>query len=576
VIIKSFAVNNFRGITGGLEKNCINFDDSNTIFIFGQNNVGKSSILKAYEAFYEDKVTEKDFNNSNGANIEIEVEFIIEESTDKPIIDAASHNKFDNLKSTYLDTSHVLKLKKTFKASDKGKKPDNQTYKPSISDYEATGYGGVGLHNPFQTMMLQPLYIKAMPNEADVESIVTEILKEVATSKLKDTERTELKAAQATIQKLQDEIYKTSDIDTYKTEVNGKFSHMFNGFEIDIDEGNSKAKFTHEKIGKDFKVKFKTKNGDVDIFSDYDQMGHGSVRIAIFLLMLMRDKLRGESKTKKNFLVLFEEPELFLHPVLTKELRSLIYEVSDKGTPFQVLCASHSPQMIDISKDHSSLARMVKTSNGTQVFQIQQKDLENTEQDTQKKVRQKLYEILRFDPYVCESFFASEVLLVEGDTEAIIARGFQQEFEDTKDVYIVNCHSVTNIPFYQRFFSKFKIPYSVICDTDTGTKLDRGWNGDNENPTFTASIQKSICDQFTADRAADIAKKFFVFDNTFETPHKALPDPFKYSGNDDDGKPFNANAYWNQILGVKTRANEVDFNSVPIVSYLQKIMFKGE
>lgn len=574
--IKSFAINNFRGITGGLDKNIINFDDSNTIFVFGQNNVGKSSILKAYEAFYEDKVTDKDFNNSNGADIEVEVEFIIEESTDKPVVDAASNNKFDNLKSSYLDSSNVLKLKKTFKANDKGKKPDNQTYKPSISGYEAKGYGGVGLHAPFQAMMLQPLYIKAMPNEADVENIVTEILKEIATSRLKDAERAELMAAEETIQKLQDEIYKTSDIDTYKSEVNEKFSHLFSGFEIDIDEGSSKAKFTHDKIGKDFKVKFKTQKDDVDIFSDYDQMGHGSVRIAIFLLMLMRDKLRGEGQTKKNFLVLFEEPELFLHPVLTKELRSLIYEVSEKDTPFQVLCASHSPQMIDISKDHSSLARMVKSKDDTRIFQIQQDDLKNPEQDTTKKVKQKLYEILRFDPYVCESFYASEVLLVEGDTEAIIARGFQQEFEDTKDVYIVNCHSVTNIPFYQRFFSKFKIPYSVICDTDTGTKLDRGWNGDNDNPTFTAGIQKSIYDQFTADKAADIAKKFFVFDNTFETPHKSLADPFKYTGNDDDGKPFNANAYWNQILSAKTDANEVDFNSVPIVSYLQKVMFKGE
>lgn len=574
--IKSFAVNNFRGITGGLNKNVINFDDSNTIFVFGQNNVGKSSILKAYEAFYEDKVTDKDFNNSNGADIEIEVEFIIEETTDKPVIDAASNNKFDNLKSTYLDSSNVLKLKKTFKSSDKGKKPDNQTYKPSSSSYETKGYGGVGLHAPFQSMMLQPLYIKAMPNEADVESIVTEVLKEVATSRLKDTERAELKAAEETIQKLQDEIYKVSDIDTYKTEVNGKFSHLFNGFEIDIDEGSSKAKFTHDKIGKDFKVKFKTKKDDVDIFNDYDQMGHGSVRIAIFLLMLMRDKLRGESETKKNFLVLFEEPELFLHPVLTKELRSLIYEVSDKDTPFQVLCASHSPQMIDISKDHSSLARMIKENGGTQIFQVEQEDLKTSEEDTKEKVKQKLHEILRFDPYVCESFYAGEVLLVEGDTEAIVARGFQQKSEEAKNVYVLNCHSVSNIPFYQKFFSKFKIPYSVICDTDSTKDPQKGWNSDNENPTFTGGIQKSIYDQFTADKTIGIAQNFFVFDNTFETPHKALNDPFRYNLTASDGKPFNANAYWNQILDAKTDANEADFNAIPIVNYLRKIMLKGE
>lgn len=574
--IKSFAINNFRGITGGLDKNLINFDDSNTIFVFGQNNVGKSSVLKAYEAFYEDKVTEKDFHNTNNEDIEIEVEFIIEEATDKPIIDAASNNKFDNLKSEYLDSNNVLKLKKTFKSSDKGKKPNNQTYKPTSSSYETKGYGGIGLHAPFQRMMLQPLYIKAMPNESDVENIVTEVLKEVATSRLKDTERAELKAAEATIQKLQDQIYKTGDIDTYKQEVNQKFSNLFNGFEIDIDEGSSKAKFTHDKIGKDFKVKFKSKSGGVDVLNDYDQMGHGSVRIAIFLLMLMRDKLRGDGESAKNFLVLFEEPELFLHPVLTKELRSLIYEVSDKDTPFQVLCASHSPQMIDISKDHSSLARMIKGDSGTQIFQVQQEDLKTDEENTKEKVKQKLHEILRFDPYVCESFYASEVLLVEGDTEAIIARGFQQESNESKNIYVLNCHSVNNIPFYQKFFSKFKIPYSVICDTDSSQNPEKGWNRDNKSPTFTGGIQKSIYDQFSADKPTNVAQNLFVLDDTFETPHKALDSPFKYDFIASDGKPFNANAYWNQISNAKTGANEAQFNAIPIIDYLRIVMLKGE
>ena len=573
--IKTFAVNNFRGITGGLDKNVIYFDGSNTIFVFGQNNVGKSSVLKAYEAFYEDKVSDKDFNNSNGADIEIEVEFYIDEATDKDVINAASNNKYDNLKSTYINTENVLKLKKVFKASDKGKKPENYTFKVASSDYEKVSYGGIGLHSPFQNMMLQPLYIKAMPNEQDVESIVTEVLKEVATSRLSGAQSQELRDAEEVIVNLQKQIYKDSDITTYKDEVNGKFSNLFNGFEIDIDAGSSRAKFTHDKIGMDFKVKFKTKD-ETPIFNDYDQMGHGSVRIAIFLLMLMRDKLRGESEVKKNFLVLFEEPELFLHPVLTKELRTLIYEVSDQDTPFQVLCASHSPQMIDISKDHSSLARMVKTKDGTQILQVQQEDLKNAEENTVEKVKQKLYEILRFDPYVCESFYSNEVLLVEGDTEAIIARGYQQEFEETKNIFVVNCHSVTNIPFYQKFFSKFKITYSVICDTDNTKKPAKGWNSDSESPTFTGGIQKSIYDQFVADKANNISKSFYVFDNTFETPHKSLADPFKYSGDVVDGKPYNANAYWNQIIEARLPENEDDFNKIPIVNYLNKIMLKGE
>lgn len=51
--IISFGVNNFRGISGGIENNTIEFKDSNTIFLLGQNNLGKSSFLKDYEFFYK-------------------------------------------------------------------------------------------------------------------------------------------------------------------------------------------------------------------------------------------------------------------------------------------------------------------------------------------------------------------------------------------------------------------------------------------------------------------------------------------------------------------------------------------
>lgn len=49
--IAYFSINNFRGLSGGLENNTVNFLDTNTLFIYGQNNVGKSTILRAYDFF---------------------------------------------------------------------------------------------------------------------------------------------------------------------------------------------------------------------------------------------------------------------------------------------------------------------------------------------------------------------------------------------------------------------------------------------------------------------------------------------------------------------------------------------
>lgn len=46
--ISFFSVNNFRAISGGLDNNKIIFKDTNTLFIYGANNAGKSTFLKAY------------------------------------------------------------------------------------------------------------------------------------------------------------------------------------------------------------------------------------------------------------------------------------------------------------------------------------------------------------------------------------------------------------------------------------------------------------------------------------------------------------------------------------------------
>lgn len=292
---------------------------------------------------------------------------------------------------------------------------------------------------------------------------------------------------------------------------------------------------------------------------------------------------------EKDIIILFEEPELFLHPKLTKELRTLIYEVSKTGSPFQVLCASHSPQMIDISKDHTSLVRMIqKEDNSTELHQVKQEDIIENDHKTipqrREEAKQKLQEILRFNPFICESFYADEVVLVEGDTEAIIWRAYIEEFGDSgKDIFVVNCGGVTNIPLYQKIFSKFNIKYSVICDTDHIKYENKGkdklviknsningWNGRIENPIFTGYIQKSIQDQFEKDMLKGVVGKFFVFKETFEPAHEALVEPFKYEGyTKTEGKPFGANKYWEKIL--KSR-EESGFLEIPIIKYIQEIL----
>lgn len=561
-------VNNFRGIAGGIAQNKIKFGDANSIFIFGQNNVGKSSFLEAYTSFFHDSITPDDFNH-NGDLIEIEIVVEIEEANDKKILENNT-GKYENIKK-YLENNQ-LRLRKSWKRG--SEKAMDETFDPATKRYEKRAYAGVGAHNVFKSVLLEPMPIKAMPTEGDVQNIVNTVLKDIADRKLKSGKLKKLKDAENTINELQNEVYSKASIDAYKDAVNKIFSELFAGYRIDIDDGKSNLTFSHHKLGRTFKIDFKNLNDDK---TDFEKMGHGSIRTAIFLLMLMADELSGsDAKSNKNYLVLFEEPELFLHPKLTKKLRELIYKISSERSPFQVLCASHSPQMIDISKDHTSLVRMVKrTDLTTSLYQVQKEDLVNEVQSSKEQVKDKLYEILRFDPFICESFYADEIVLVEGSTEEIIWRGYFQDIESaTKDIFVLNCHSCTNIPFYQRIFSKFRIPYSIICDTDHRLQTDlasinkNGWDGKLQNPGFQSHIQKSIAEQFYLDQKEGIGKKFFVFSPTFEPMHEELAEPYKYLPFLNN-KVLSASVYWDKIVQNK---EEKEFGKVPIVEYIKQII----
>jgi putative ATP-dependent endonuclease of the OLD family len=109
--INFFAVNNFRGLSGGLDRNKIVFKDTNTLFIFGQNNTGKSTFLQAYLFFYEDKTPQnEDYyrqEKSNTISFEIEVKL---DDFDLAKIDLAAPNQKKSFRD-YLENDSILHLK---------------------------------------------------------------------------------------------------------------------------------------------------------------------------------------------------------------------------------------------------------------------------------------------------------------------------------------------------------------------------------------------------------------------------------------------------------------------------------
>lgn len=79
--------------------------------------------------------------------------------------------------------------------------------------------------------------------------------------------------------------------------------------------------------------------------------GTGLIRSTVFALLrykALRDNRKDVSKNRQ-LIIGFEEPEIYLHPNAINKMRDTIYSLAETGNN-QIVCTTHSPYMIDVSK----------------------------------------------------------------------------------------------------------------------------------------------------------------------------------------------------------------------------------
>jgi len=449
--LKELRISNFRGLGGN--KNVINFDESNVIFLIGQNNVGKSSFLNAYQFFVLSKKKAKyeDFFNYDASNpIEIEGDFISEEG-DNDNTDFSTDP--DWIDKWVQDGTGVITIKKVWSEPEK---EFEKFTKNKDGEYVKNGFGG--LDTLFSKYSPTPIFINAIETVESLEKKVNDIIDKEHLKKIQTQYQDEYKTAVEAIKDIQDKITSSESIEKYNENINLSFQKVFPDLSL-------KISVKEEGAGIDIIKAFKT-NHSIDVKKEgverketFIQHGHGVIRQALFNFLAF---LQSQSDTnRKEYLLLFEEPELFLHPKSTYLLREEIYHLSD-NSPFQILCATHNPQMIDISKPHSSLVRVTKDADEhTETHQVGHSIFMDEEN------KDFIQMINRFNPNVCETFYSNKVIIVEGDTEAVVFRELLKLKYPTSDYYVLNSGSKTNIPFFQKTLNHFMIPYVIVHDSDT-------------------------------------------------------------------------------------------------------------
>ena len=164
---------------------------------------------------------------------------------------------------------------------------------------------------------------------------------------------------------------------------------------------------------------------------------------------LLASNLRG-------FVLLVEEPELYLSPHSQRHLFRVLRELAQRGN--QILYSTHAPVFLSVDRIEDLAIVRHRTEEGTTLFQPE--PLEEAE----------AFRVLsEFDSDRAELFLARAALLVEGRTEKMTfplvfdALGYEP---DKEGIVILECGGKGNMPLFARICNACDIPYVVVHDRD--------------------------------------------------------------------------------------------------------------
>lgn len=188
----------------------------------------------------------------------------------------------------------------------------------------------------------------------------------------------------------------------------------------------------------------------------------------------------------ENTLILFEEPELYLHPQKEKELFDNICLLSRLGT--QVYISTHSSNFINLHIYKSICIIRRDEKSCSQAFQFKGHLFSG---DEIKNFNMNYW----INPDRSELFFAKKVILVEGQTDKIVLWYLAKKLEVYKYEYsILECGSKSLIPQFIKLLNAFQIPYIAVYDKDnhlwrTPEEIE---NSNLKNKLIQKTVRKDI------------------------------------------------------------------------------------
>jgi putative ATP-dependent endonuclease of OLD family len=311
-------------------------DLNDIVVLVGANNVGKSTILRAYEVVMSD--------GSNSAKLTIDdFPHGCVDSDNLPTVELETV-VFDNLPGErWIDSSTGEKVvKERWQWTEPGKPPKRHGFDVAAGGWATDGvpWGAAGVANSRRP---QPLRVDAFAKPEDQASQVTDLLLAALKERLKtmpqETERedgslvkTDYGVLLDTFGALQRSVVEQAEaeIEHAESQLTDFIGEIFQGYTIKFDaqpEHDLHRAFSFFKAGAQLRM------GPADGFlSSVDRQGSGARRALMWAAVrFIRETKASESASSRPHLFLLDEPELCLHPSAVRDACRLLYSLPEAG-----------------------------------------------------------------------------------------------------------------------------------------------------------------------------------------------------------------------------------------------------
>lgn len=312
--------------------------------LIGRNNSGKSSVLRSIKLLFDGTsrdIRESDFYSRQGQQVD---QFTIEATLEGvgeylPLCHEKHRSKIESC--VFEDKLRIRRVAKRSPLTIS----KLELWQPDTGDFGLP----TGIESALKQFLPEAIFIEAFK---------------------KPTDEAQAKSS-ATLGKILKQIVKpiSEKLESEVQEIFGQVARKFNVVEVEgepIDERPEEIKRIEERIKRhiqsifdeaDVRLRFHTPaigdligSSSIELkdrgpWTPVEGKGQGFQRVLyLALLRALAEELRDtEESIHRPFLLLFEEPEAFLHPTLQREMGSVLESISQSN---QVIIATHSPFLV--------------------------------------------------------------------------------------------------------------------------------------------------------------------------------------------------------------------------------------